>query len=68
MNMDDPECGFMNKAIHSIAAAYIQERKAGDILLQEFREFEAQQVLLETDNAAYIAEIEKLSQAREADG
>ena len=63
----DPQFEIMEKAVHTIAAEYIKNRKYADIVMEELAGFEEQMILLETDLIGHQNEIEKLLKAREDD-
>ena len=67
LDPDDPQYEIQQKAVHTIAAEYIKNKIGGEILIEEFREFETQMVQMEEDLAVYARENEQLTAAREED-
>ena len=67
LDQSDPSYELQEKAVHTIAAEYIKNRKYADIVMQELRGFEEQMVALENDCMIQQNEINNLLKAREDD-
>ena len=67
LDQSDPSYELQEKAVHTIAAEYIKNRKYADIVMEELRGFEEQMVALENDYIMQQNEINNLLKAREDD-
>ncbi len=60
LDKNDPQIDLQEKAIHTIAAEYIKNRTAGDILIEELRGYEQHCIEQETALSEALMEIQKL--------